>query len=217
MVGSQSLRLSLILVILAMATAAVIFAVSASARAEVPEAPAIPVWPAFTMLYEADGPIYSVGDSNPVTTREVRRLDYTSPTQWTDTVIEATAVETPVGTETTVGNTIVLKGTSYTEADALGETTYTETVEGNTTILTSGVPPPFPIEDSRITTSPTTTTAKVCFLDDCTENAPGLLYRMSSGAETVYVDDARGIPLRVGEVFVVREIRINSARQQISQ
>lgn len=181
-----------------------------------PEAPDIPTWPSFTMLYEADGPIYSVGNSDPVTTREVRRLVYTSPTQWTDTVIEATAVETPVGTESTVGNTSNLKDTSYTESDASGETTYTETVEADTTILVSGVPPPFPIEDSRITTSPTTT-AKVCFIDQCAENAPGLLYRKASGAEVVYVDDARGIPLKMGEAFVVKEIRINSARQQIAE
>ncbi|MDE2842172.1 MAG: hypothetical protein OXN21_02190 [Chloroflexota bacterium] len=217
MAQSLSLKLALVLVILALTAAGIFVAVSTSARAEVPEAPDIPTWPSFTMLYEADGPIYSVGDSDPVSTREVRQLVYTSPTQWTDTVIEATAVQTPVGTESTVGNTSNLKDTSYTESDASGETTYTETVEADTTILVSGVPAPFPIEDSRITTSPTTTEAKVCFFDECTENAPGLLYRKASGTEAVYVDDARGIPLRMEDSFVVREIRINAARQQLSQ
>ena len=217
MTRSLSLKLSLALTILALAAVGVVVVVSSAARADVPPAPDIPVWPSFTMEYEADGPIYSVGASDPVTIRQVRRLDYTSRTNWTDTVIESTTVVTPVGTETTVGETSKLDGNSYTEYNALGDTTYTDTVGENTTLLVSGVPPPFPIADSRIGTSPITTTAKVCFLDECTENAPGLLYRKASGAEMVYVDDARGIPLKMGDTFIVREIHINEARQQIAR
>lgn len=63
----------------------------------------------------------------------------------------------------------------------------------------------------------TTTNAKVCFLEDCTENAPGLLYRESNGTEFVFVEDARGIPLRVGDSFIVKEIHIKDTRQPFAQ
>ena len=216
MARSQTLKLTLALIILALATVGII-AASASARAETPEAPTIPTWPSFTMLYVADGVVYSIGDSPAVTTREVRRLDYTSPSQWTDTVVEAPSIDTPVGTDTRVGFITQLKGNSYTESNSSGEITHTDTAEDDTTILVSGVPAPFPIEASGVTTTVTSTTAKVCFLDECTENAAGRLYRKPNGNEFVYVDDARGIPLRMGETFVVREIRIKSARQAITQ
>ena len=60
------------------------------------------------------------------------------------------------------------------------------------------------------------TSAKVCFNDECTENAAGLLYKQTNRSELVFVDDARGIPLRVNDAFIVREIRIQDAKQQIA-
>ena len=76
---------------------------------------------------------------------------------------------------------------------------------------------PFPIEESGVETEPTVTSAKVCFNDECTENAAGLLHRKGNGSEVVYVDDARGIPLRVDDAFVVKEIHIEDAKQQIAR
>ena len=164
------------------------------------------------MVYETNGIVYSIGSSPSVTTREVRRLE-----SWTDTVIEAPTITTRVGSTSRVGASTRLNGDSYTESNASGETTYSDTVGENETRIASGLPLPFPIEDSRFETEPTVTSAKVCFNDECTENAAGLLHRRANGAEFVYVDDARGIPLRVDDVFFVKEIHIEDAKQQIAR
>ena len=169
------------------------------------------------MEYETDGIVYSVGSSDSVTTREVRRLEYQSRTQWTDTVIEAPTITTAVGSESRVGSTAQLNGSAYTESNASGETTYTDTIGERTMLLAGSLPQPFPIEESGVETEPTSTSAKVCFHDECTENAAGVLYKKANGSQFVFVDDARGIPLRVDEAFVVKEIRINDAKQQIAR
>ena len=169
------------------------------------------------MVYETNGVVYSIGSSPSVTTREVRRLEYQSRTQWTDTVIDDPTITTTVGWSSRVGASTRVNGDSYTEYNSSGESTYTETVGENTTMLTGSMPPPFPIQESGVETEPTVTSAKVCFNDECTENAAGLLRRKANGAEFVYVDDARGIPLRVNDVFFVKEIRIIDAKQQIAR
>ena len=215
MASSQTLRLGLVLLIAAVVATSVVVAMSV--WADGPAAPVIPTWPPFTMVYETDGVTYSLGSSPSVTTREVRRLEYQSRTQWTDTVIEAPTITTRVGSSSRVGASTRVNGDSYTEYNSSGESTYTETVGENTTMLTGSMPPPFPIEDSRFEIESTVTSAKVCFNDECTENAVGLLRRKANGAEFVYVDDARGIPLRVGDAFIVREIRIRDAKQRIAR
>ena len=191
--------------------------VAMSVWADGPTGPVIPTWPPFTMVYETNGVVYSIGSSPSVTTREVRRLEYQSRTQWTDTVVEAPTITTMVGSTSRVGSSTRVNGDSYTEYNASGELTYADTVGENTTMLADSLPPPFPIEDSRVETEPTVTSAKVCFNDECTENAAGLLRRRANGAEVVYVDDARGIPLRVNAAFVVKEIRITGAKRQIAR
>ncbi len=215
MASSQTLRLGLVLLIAAVVATSVVVAMSV--WADGPAAPVIPEWPPFTMVYETNGVVYLVGSSPSVTTREVRRLEYQSRTQWTDTVVEAPTITTTVGSSSRVGASTRVNGDSYTESNASGESTYAETVGENTTMLTGSMPPPFPIEDSRVETEPTVTSAKVCFNDECTENAAGLLHRKANGAEVVYVDDARGIPLRVNDVFFVKEIHIKDAKQQIAR
>ncbi len=191
--------------------------VAMSVWADGPAGPVIPEWPPFTMVYEANGIVYSIGSSPSVTTREVRRLEYQSRTQWTDTVVEAPTITTTVGSHSRVGFSTRVNGDSYTESNASGETTYADTVGESETRIASGLPLPFPIEDSRFETEPTVTSAKVCFNDECTENAAGLLHRRANGAKFVYVDDARGIPLRVDDVFFVKEIHIEGAKQQIAR
>ena len=215
MASSQTLRLGLVLLIAAVVATSVVVAMSV--WADGPAGPVIPEWPPFTMVYEANGIVYSIGSSPAVTTREVRRLEYQSRTQWTDTVVEAPTITTTVGSHSRVGFSTRVDGDSYTEYNASGESTYTDTVGENTTRIASGLPLPFPIEDSRFETEPAVTSAKVCFNDECTENSAGLLHRRGNGAEFVYVDDARGIPLRVGDAFVVKEIHIKDAKQQIAR
>ena len=215
MVYRQTLRLGLVLLVIAVAVVGV--AVTVSVRADQPASPTIPTWPAFTMLYETNGVTYTRGASGPTTTREVHRLDYVSATEWTNTIVESPDITTSVGSHNRVGYYTKLNGNSYVEYDATGESEYSNTVENNTTMLVGTMPPPFPIEGSGISTTATGTSAKVCFQDICTENAEGLLYTKDSGAQFVFVDDARGIPLRVNDAFVVREILIKDARQEIAR
>ena len=215
MASSQTLRLGLVLLIATVVTTSVVVAMSV--WADGPAGPVIPEWPPFTMVYETNGVVYSIGSSPSVTTREVRRLEYQSRTQWTDTVIEAPTITTRVGSDSRVGFSSRLNGNSYTETNASGETTYAETLGENEIRLAGSLPLPFSLEESGVETEPTVTSAKVCFNDECTENAAGLLHRKANGAEVVYVDDARGIPLRVGDVLFVKEIRIEDARQQIAR
>ena len=215
MVRSQTFKLGLALVIAAVVVASV--AVTMSVRATAPDAPTIPTWPSFTMVYETDGVTYSVGSSLAETTREVRQLDYQSRTRWTDTVLEAPTIITSVGSSSRVGSYSQLNGDSYTESDSSDEQTYVDTVEENTTRLVGSMPPPFPIEGSGVALESITTNAKVCFRDSCTGNAPGLLYRKANGSEFVFADDTRGIPLRVNNTFIVREIRIKDAQQPVAR
>ena len=214
MAKTQTLRLGLVL---ALATVVVAFAVVAmSVRAQAPEPPAappvLPTWPAFTMTYETDGIMYTVGSNPSVTTREVRRLDYVSATEWTDTVIEAPTITTSAGATTRVGSYVALDDSSFTESETGGET-LTSTIEEDTTYIVGTMPPPFPFEALDLAMTETATTATVCFLEECTENASGLLYTEENGVQFVFVDDARGIPLRVGDGFTVRDIRIEDVRQ----
>ena len=54
---------------------------------------------------------------------------------------------------------------------------------------------PFPIEESGVEFTPVTTNSRVCFRDQCTDNAEGRLYRKASGSEMVFVDDASWVSL----------------------
>ena len=99
MASSRTLRLGLVLLIAAVVATSVVVAMSV--WADGPAAPAIPTWPPFTMVYETNGVVYSIGSSPSVTTREVRRLEYQSRTRWTDTVVEAPTITTTVGSSPT--------------------------------------------------------------------------------------------------------------------
>ena len=148
MASSQTLRLGLVLLIATVVATSVVVAMSV--WADGPAGPVIPEWPPFTMVYETNGIVYSIGSSPSVTTREVRRLEYQSRTQWTDTVIEAPTITTRVGSTSRVGASTRLNGDSYTESNASGETTYSDTVgENDNEDSQAAMPLPFPIEDSR--------------------------------------------------------------------
>ena len=140
-----------------------------------------------------------------------------SATEWTDTVIEAPVITTPIGSSSRVGAYSQLNGTTYIEYDSAGDLVQTDTVDEDTTRLVGTMPPPFPIVESGVTTTTTTTTSKVCFQTECSENASGVLYTKDNGAEFVFVDDARGIPLRVNDTFIVKEITINDTREEIGR
>ena len=217
MASRQTLRLGLVLLIAGVVATSVVIATSVGADEPTGTDPVIPEWPPCTMVYETDGIVYSIGSSPPVNTREVRRLEYQSRTQWTDTVVEAPTITHALGSDSRVGFSARLNGGSYTEYDASGETTYAETLGENEIRIAGSLMLPFPIEESGVETEPAVTSAKVCFNDECTENAAGLLYKQTKRSELVLVDDARGIPLRVNDVFFVKEIHIEGAKQQIAR
>ena len=213
MTSNLVIRSSLLLLIAAAVVVSITVAVSV--RAGEREYHTMPTWPVFSMLYETPGFTYTRGEGEPVTIREVHRLDYVSDTQWTNTVVESPTITTAVGSHDRVGYYTQLSGTTYTEYDDAGETLHTETVEDDTTLIVGTMPAPFPIVQSGVATTSTDTIAKVCFQGECTINADGVLYTMDNGSEFVFLDDARGIPLRVNESFVVKEITIQDVKQPI--
>ena len=172
-------------------------------------------WPPFTMIYQAPGAAVSVGNK-PFRVIEVRRLEYQSKTEWTETVIEATPIETSYGTFSDVGSYRELSGGVFKEFDAVTDSTRTDTVEAGVTRIPNSYLRPIPLqhykESEGVTVSYTTTDATVCFEgDDCTENAMGIAFT-KDGRTGVYADDSRGIPLKMGDDFIVRELRIDDER-----
>ena len=55
--------------------------------------------------------------------------------------------------------------------------------------------------------------ATVCFNGDCEENARGVLYSGDGFELVMLMNDSWGIPLRLGDGFLVREIEIQVAKQ----
>ena len=214
MTNNRITKFSLAVLVVVVAAVGITLAVM-SARAD-DRYPTIPTWPPFTMVYETDGMAVAVGTSPARTTREVRRLEYVSRTQWTDTVLDAPTITTPVGQSSRVGSYAHMDSDTFTEFDASTGSMNTETVPETTLRGHGAVILPFPIEESGVKFTRTTTEATVCFRDECEENAQGLLYVKPSGTERVFVDDARGIPLRVSDALIVREIRINDNRQPVA-
>ena len=206
--------------VLALVVAGVTFAAFPRAEASSEEF-TFPTWPELTMTYESVGINIGIGDNPTVTTRETRQLHYVSATHWTQTVTEAPAFATKQGSQTRVGASQQLRGRTVTEGEPQKSGVLERTVNEGTLFLPQGMMYPYPIEASGIDVSLVDTTATVCFLDRCTENAQGLLYRGDNGSEVVFVNDARGIPLRIGHaanpnVLLVSEIRINDERQELS-
>jgi hypothetical protein len=178
--------------------------------------PTIPTWPSFTMVYEADGIAVTAKNYQGEITREVRQLKYVTKTNWTDTVLKAPTITTPVGQFTRTGSYARMNGSTFTEYDASTGTTHSQSVPTDTTIGTSSIMLPFPIEESNLSFTATPTTARVCFHNKCKENAQGLMYVKANGTHMVFVDDARGIPLRVSDAFIVSEIQINDTQEPVS-
>ena len=201
---------------LVVAGAAVVIALAVmSVQADDPY-PEIPTWPPFTMVYETDGVAYSIGEGSAQTTRETRRLEYRSERDWLDTVTSAPTITTPVGLATRIGSFHKMDGDTYSEFDASTGFSNTETIPDNARKAAGAVILPFPMVEFDVRFSTTPTTATVCFNTKCQENAKGLLYTKPSGVQQVFVDDARGIPLRVGDSLIVREIQINSNQEPVA-
>ena len=173
-------------------------------------------WPPLTMLYEVDGPVH-----NGQTVREVRRLEYRSATDWTDTVIESDPFESlALGTVSTAGSYMQLKGNLIEEYDSTTEDiSVDERTEGGLFVPNAyTVPFRFFVEDPARAPDGTpytavATTSKICYRSLCEENAVGLAFKRGAGTEWVVLDDERwGIVLKAGGAFVVRELILDASK-----
>ena len=176
-------------------------------------------WPPLTMTYELRGQFFSIGPGPAEVTMQVRRLTYSSRDSWIEEIIESEPMNTRVGGFSNTGSYQKLHNGQYITYDAVTDETTTEKVEDGVTMIPRGGLYPFPIkviEDVYgIQLSPVATTSKVCFYDDCEENAEGMLLG-DNGKEYVYADDARGIPLRIND-FVIKEVLIQDEKQVIER
>ena len=176
----------------------------------------IPAMPVMTIVYETDGPTIGVRGQS-ISVREVRRLDYTSRTEWTDTVIEAPNVNLGrYGTGSTVGSYRKLKGTTITSYDAMTGATDTDTKDGDSTFVANqaliyGNVPLAALDDSAdYTRTEVTSNATVCKDSQCTDNVAAVLYSSARGHAdlVIYRTDDWSIPLRLGDAFVARTVTV---------
>ncbi len=171
------------------------------------------------MVYEVDGPAVSVGDRSIPSFKEVHRLEYKSETEWVDTVIESPSVDLGrYGVGSNVGSYRSLSGKAITEYSAMDGGTNESTVSEDAVFLPTSAfvfashRPDLLDDIPELTKSQVVTSAKVCFNGDCEENAGGILYE-GDRIELVLADDSRGIPLRVGDLFLVREVQVHDIRR----
>ena len=174
-------------------------------------------WPPFTMVYELEqGQAVSVGDRH-VDSRQVRRLEYQSATEWRETVLESPPIETRVGTFNAAGSYKQLDGRRLVEFNSVTNSNREEEIEEGVRHLPRAGFLPYgnrTLEETKgITPIKIDTGVLVCFQNECEDNAVGLLYRLENGHESVFADDSRGFPLRVGTSIVVRELRIDDEQK----
>ena len=174
-------------------------------------------WPPFTMVYELEQGQAAMAGDRRVESRQVRRFEYQSATDWVDTVIESVPIDTRVGTFSAVGSYRRLDGRKHTEFDAVtGSVSEEEIDEGVRFVQYPFLLPSqhLPLEEALgLTPTRVETGILVCFRDRCQENAVGLLYQEEGQPDRVFADDSRGFPLRVGTQFVVRELRVDDERR----
>ena len=165
--------------------------------------------------YKTDGPAIGVGNRS-VDFKEVRSLDYTSRTEWTDTVIQAPSVNLgKVWHRQHRGVVCELGRHDHHSVQCLTGTLETRTNDGGIYLPGSAfsfatLPPAKMDAAPEYTKSTVATSAKVCEDEDtCRENVSGTRYRDASGLDlTMYKTDAWFIPLKLGSYEVVKiEVR----------
>ena len=202
------------MVVVAMVAVAVVMAI----RSNVAGQPVNTDWPSLTMTYGTGAPLTLVGDSEQ-TGAEVRRMDYTSKDNWTDTITEAPDIATAVGTFNPTGSFVSLSNGVITEYDAITGTTSTVAATDGVSHVAGAAFVRYSIntlkergyEFARVETD-----ARVCFQTACKDNASGIRM-VHNGREYIFVDDVRGIPLKFGaSSFKVREVLIDDVKQAVS-
>jgi hypothetical protein len=173
-----------------------------------------------TMVYEVYGPSISVGERSIEPFKELHRLEYQSETEWVDTVIEAPTVDLGrYGVGSNVGSYTRLDGRAIDEYDAMDGSMEESAVSEDSIFVPNSafayaLATPNSIDDTPgLSTSQVVSSATVCFNGDCEENARGVLYSGDGFELVMLMNDSWGIPLRLGDGFLVREIEIQVAKQ----
>ena len=168
-------------------------------------------WPPLTMTYQTD---YVVNGS---TYNETRMLTYNSRNSWVEKVIAADSFTVRQGVFSPVGSYQKLENDQYTTYGADSGSTDVEEVEDGSLTIPRDWLFANPIDGQEDVLghelTPVTTRARVCFENVCTDNAPGWEFRYKD-VVVVYADDARGIPVNVGDGFLeVTEVRMQGERK----
>ncbi|MDP6453913.1 MAG: hypothetical protein QF898_11430 [SAR202 cluster bacterium] len=170
-------------------------------------------WPPLTTVYETDGPSW-----NGTIIGEVHRLEYVSVTEWTDTVIESDPIESIAdGTIYTVGSYSLLSGSKYEEYDSTSGETSVEEIAEDSIFVPNLFLMPFHVSEFKKTRGgdlfQAETVSKVCYQGDCEQNSGGISHYRGE-VEWTYADESRwGIPLKVGDAFLVREVQIDRPKE----
>ena len=173
--------------------------------------------PSMTLVYEVHGPAITVGDNSVEPYREIRRLEYRSRTDWTETVIESPTIDIGrYGTTSNVGAYVSLNGTTLTEHDPLDGSISESTIDDGVTFVPNSAfvfvhMPTMPFGED-VPGVPVTTDARVCFNSDCEENAIGVRYSANRTTVVVFEGDNWIIPLESGEIFSLRSADIQAPR-----
>ena len=168
----------------------------------------VSAWPPLTMTYIVE---VSVND---LSVRQVRRLTYESTSSWIEEVVEADDVVLEIGSFNATGSYQKVDGDQYTSFDISRGEKQTETIPEDVLRIPRAGFDPVPIGvieralDKSLTKVQTKT--RVCFNDECTDNAPGWKLEEDRSV-AVFADDARGIPVRIAS-FVVAELRVHDER-----
>ena len=177
-----------------------------------------PTWPVLVMTYDTTGKFFVIGDNEAEEVTKTRRMEYFSDAAWTATVTAAPDMVTRYGTFSDVGSYHKIADGVHTAYDAVdGETTTTTLSDDKTMVAGSGlVPIPLAALREAVDSNPSkvATAATVCFDAVCQTNAEGWEFVEGDGITTVYADDARGIPLRVGNLTVT-ELRVQGAKEPV--
>ena len=173
--------------------------------------------PGMTLVYETYGPAISVGDSSVVPYKEIRRLEYRSRTDWTETVIESPTIDVGrYGTTSNVGAYVSLKGTVLTEHDPLDGSISESTIDDGATFVPNAafvfVHMSAIFLDDEVPGVAVTTEAQVCLNGDCEEKATGVRYTYGRTSVVVFEGDNWIIPLEYGEIFSLRSADIQAQR-----
>ena len=173
--------------------------------------------PGMTLVYEVNGPAISVGDNSVAPYKEIRRLEYRSRTDWTETVIESPTIDLGrYGSGSNIGAYLSLNGTVLTEHDPLDGRISESTVDDGVTSVPNAALTFIHMSaiflDDEVPGVAVTTVAQVCLNGDCEEKAPGVRYTYGRTSVVVFEGDNWIIPLEYGEIFSLRSADIQAQR-----